>query len=115
MAWSISPLTQESGPTSNAARAVIACRPGSSALRNLEARHRTLELLGQFGELADRHCGALGALGGLLCDVEDVLHAGRHVAGGFRLLLRGGRDALDQPRQLLRHGSDLRERLARGV
>src|SRR6267142_1011364 len=114
MAWSISPLTQESGPTSKSARAVIA-PARSPASGDLEARHRTFQLFGELGKLTDRHCSALGALGGLLSDVEDVFHAGRDVVCGFRLLFGCRRDALDQLRALLRHRSDLRKRLARGV
>src|SRR6266480_5349356 len=115
IAWSISPLTQESGPTSKSARAVIAPRPGSPASTDLEARHRTFQLLGELGELADRHRRALGALGGLLSDAQNVLHAGRHGVSGSRLLFGGQRNAFNEVGELLRHRSDLGKRLARCV
>src|SRR5882724_7771936 len=114
MAWSISPLTQESGPTSKSARAVIA-PARSPASGDLEARNRTFQLFGELGKLTDRHCRALGALGGLLSDAQNVLHVGRHRVCGSRLLFGGRRDAFDQLCELLRHQSDLRKRLARSV
>src|SRR3989304_400248 len=113
-AWSISPFTQVSGPMSKSAAVLMLPRavglvlaPSRPRLRDLEVRHRPLQFLRELRDLADRDRGLLRAFRGLLGDRENVLHRGRHVAGGPRLRLRGDRDLFDELREPARHLADL--------
>src|SRR5688572_25371158 len=85
--WSISVLTQESGPRSTDLGLAAMVMIGFPRLLELEARDRALELLRHRGEVADRARGLLRAARGLAGDLEDVLHVLRDLGGGRGLVL----------------------------
>src|SRR5262245_6138403 len=88
-AWSTSALIQDRSVALAMCRSAV---PLPSPLRQLEARHRALQAVGQRGQPGGRAGGLLGALGGELRDAENDLHVRRHARGRSRLLLGGGGD-----------------------
>src|SRR5260221_99691 len=130
MAWSISPLTQERGPTSKSTRAVCAPRkrphlfgPYREAAPGFPCRSRLdrgvqseyVRLLGnirnQLYDLADflgRFAQPLDALGGLLDLLADFVHARDRVLHRLRAFLRGREG-------LTRHAGRLRSALRHRV
>src|SRR5450755_3830906 len=84
---------------------------GPAPCSYLEAGDRASQLRGKLGQLSDRHVGLLGALGGFLGDLEDALHAPRHVGHRRRLLLRLRGNAPDQLGQIARDLANFVQRL----
>src|ERR1017187_7600334 len=108
-ARSISPLTQLNGPMSSSAALFM------ERESDLEAGNGTLQLHGQFRQLADRFGGLFGTLGGLFGDAQDVLHGSRYMGGDGRLLLRVGGDLFNQMGETGGHRRDFGQRLAGGI
>src|SRR5215831_1956730 len=82
--WSISVLTQVSGPRSKSPIGLAAIY----RLLQLEARDRALELLRHRGEVLDRARRLLRAARGLARDLEDLRHVLGDLVGGARLRMR---------------------------
>src|ERR1700752_4900572 len=74
----ISPWTHDSGPTSKSGVVSTATAEDFMQLY-LEACDRAAQLGGELGELADGHVRLLRAFRGFLGDLENALHAARHV------------------------------------
>src|SRR6266581_5992777 len=132
-AWSISPCTHDSGPRSNSGAVSVTmglsepdhswspeARSAPRVSRRLsplylEPGDRAAQFRRELGELADRHVGLLGALGRLLGDLENALHASRHIGNRCRLPLRLRGNTADQIGELARHAPDFVQRLPRRV
>src|SRR4030095_8375659 len=85
-----------SSVNTTAVRHALRVRARLRCVSYLEPGDRAPQLCGELGELTDRHVGLLGAFGRLFGDLEDPLHAPRHVRYRCRLPLRLRGDGADQ-------------------